>query len=80
MQLASSSDRRTLETLVARVEREFGTAAYLDDNGGAFTLRIGAFDSMNVARSECDRAISYGYINAWIVQTMIPPYQFIREE
>ncbi len=80
VQLASADDRRVLEALVARVEREFGTTAYIDYLGSVCALRIGAYDNMDKAGSERDRAISYGYKNAWIVQTRIPPHQFISEE
>jgi hypothetical protein len=80
VQLASSTDRMVLDALVARVEREFGTKVYLDCLGSASVLRIGAFNAMENAASERDRAISYGYTNAWIVQTKIPPHQFISEE
>jgi len=82
VQLASSSQdgRKVLEALVNRVEREFGSRAYIDCQGNGCALRIGAYDDMKEARSERDRAISYGYKNAWIVQTKIPLHQFISEE
>ena len=80
VQLASSSDLEALETLVNRVEREFGSVAYLVDLGGYWVLRIGAFDNQDAAERERDRAVSYGYKNAWIVQTGIPPHQIQREE
>ena len=43
VQLASSTNRGELEALVRRVEREFGSTAYLEEHEGFFTLRIGAF-------------------------------------
>lgn len=80
VQLASSPDRKVLEDIVARVEREFGSESYLVDFDGYSALRIGAFDNLEAAGRERDRAVSYGYKNAWIVQTRIPPYQIQREE
>ena len=80
VQLASSSDRKALENMIGRVEREFGTSAYLVDLDKYYALRIGAFDNLESAGRERDRAVSYGYRNAWIVQTMIPPHQIQREE
>ncbi len=80
VQLASAAEKKTLEALVSRVEREFGVSAYLDRTESGYGLRIGAFTGMEAAGSERDRAVSYGYKNAWIVQTRIPPHQFKREE
>ncbi len=80
VQLASAADKKTLEALVSRVEREFGASAYVDRIESGYALRIGAFAGMEAAADERDRAVSYGYKNAWIVQTRIPPHQFKREE
>ena len=80
VQLASSPARKALEELVQSVEREFGSAAYLEDHDGVVTLRIGAFTSLQAAQRERDRAVTYGYKNAWIVQTPIPLHQFNHQE
>jgi len=80
VQLASSADRKVLEKIVPRVEREFDSESYLVDFDGYSALRIGAFDNLDAAGRERDRAVSYGYKNAWIVQTRIPPHQIQREE
>ena len=80
VQLASSTDKDELAGIVGRVEREFGTAVYLEELEGKYVLRIGAFDNLVSAGRERDRAVSYGYKNTWIVQTRIPPNQIQREE
>lgn len=76
VQLASAPESKVLEELVSRVEREFGRSVYIDRTESGYALRIGAFDGIKAAGSERDRAISYGYKNAWIVQTRIPQHQF----
>jgi len=80
VQLASSSDKKVLESIISQVEREFDSPAYLVDLDGYWALRIGAFDNLESASRERDRAVSYGYKAAWIVQTGIPPHQIQREE
>jgi len=60
-----------LEAIVKRVEREFSTKAFVEEHGGRFVLRIGSFLHLDQAKAERDRAVSYGYKHAWIVQTDI---------
>jgi len=71
VQLASSDNRQALEAILHRVEREFSTPAYLEEQDGRYALRIGSFLHLEQAQAERDRAVSYGYKHAWIVQTEI---------
>ncbi|MEA2063200.1 MAG: hypothetical protein U9P14_05855 [Gemmatimonadota bacterium] len=71
VQLASADKRGALEKMKLKVEREMKTAAYLDSLGGRFTLRIGDFREKKRAEVEKQRAVSYGYEHAWIVQTKV---------
>ncbi len=71
VQLASSDSLNDLEVIVKKVEREFSTRAYLEEYDGRYVLRIGSFIRLNQAQAERDRAVSYGYKHAWIVQTDI---------
>jgi len=80
VQLASSESRQDLEAIVQRVEREFSTRAYLEEQGGRYALRIGSFIRLNQAQAERDRAISYGYKHAWIVQTDISFHETQHKE
>ena len=80
VQLASSADKKELEALLARVEREFGTRPVLEELEGRYSLRIGSFRNMETAETERLRAFSYGYKYAWIVQTQIPLEDFKPEE
>ena len=80
VQLASSANKKELEALLARVEREFGTRPVLEELEGRYSLRIGSFRSMEAAETERKRAFSYGYKYAWIVQTQIPLEDFKPEE
>ena len=80
VQLASSADKKELEALLARVEREFGARPVLEESEGRYSLRIGSFRSSEAAELEQKRALSYGYKYAWIVQTQIPLEDFKPEE
>ncbi|OGF98153.1 MAG: hypothetical protein A2Z86_07235 [Candidatus Glassbacteria bacterium GWA2_58_10] len=80
VQLASSADKKELEVLLARVEREFGTRPALEESAGRYSLRIGSFRNLEAAEFERQRALSYGYKFAWIVQTQIPHEDFKPEE
>lgn len=71
VQLASSESRKDLEAIVNQVEREFSTRAYLEEHDSRYVLRIGSFIRLDQAQAERDRAVSYGYKHAWIVQTNI---------
>lgn len=71
VQLASSDSRKELGAIVKRVEREFSTRAYLEEYDSRYALRIGSFIRLDQAQAERDRAVSYGYKHAWIVQTDI---------
>jgi cell division septation protein DedD len=80
VQLASSKNREELVALVQRIEREFGSPPYLEEHEGFFTLRIGAYLDKQDAAAERERAVSYGYKHAWIVQTYISPGEIKRKE
>ena len=80
VQLASSDSRRDLEALLQRVEREFSTTAYLEEQDGRYALRIGSFIRLEQAQAERDRAVSYGYKHAWIVQTDISFHEIQHKE
>ncbi|MFH1071042.1 MAG: SPOR domain-containing protein [Candidatus Glassbacteria bacterium] len=80
VQLASSQSREELAALLRRVEREFGLTPYLEGQEGFFTLRIGAFLDRQDAAAERERAVSYGYKYAWIVQTYVSPGEIKRKE
>jgi uncharacterized protein YceK len=80
VQLASSDSRQDLEALLPRVEREFSTTAYLEEQDGRYALRIGSFIRLEQAQAERDRAVSYGYKHAWIVQTDISFHEIQHKE
>jgi hypothetical protein len=71
VQLASAEIKKDLETLALGVEREFETKVYLDKFGDRFYLRIGDFLEKSRAQALREKAVSYGYRHAWIVQTPI---------
>ena len=80
VQLASSDRVEDLEAIVQRVEREFSTRVYLEEQDGRYALRIGSFIRLNQARAEKERAISYGYKHAWVVQTDISFHEIQHKE
>ncbi|MBN2288328.1 MAG: SPOR domain-containing protein [Candidatus Glassbacteria bacterium] len=73
VQLASSERREELEPLMIKVESEMKTAAYLELHSDRYTLRIGDFRNKAEADAERNRAVSFGYRHAWVVQTRVVP-------
>jgi len=73
VQLASAEKREILETMRSSVERELEARAYVEKHYDRFTLRIGDYIRQADAEAKREQAVSYGYKNAWIVQTLISP-------
>ncbi|HUU29455.1 MAG TPA: SPOR domain-containing protein [archaeon] len=71
VQLASAEKKEELQTLCLRVEREFGTTAYLEKLGGRYCLRVGDYLDKTEAEEQRLRAVSFGFKHAWIVQALI---------
>jgi hypothetical protein len=71
VQLASAEEREILDTMRLSVERELETRAYVEKHYDLFTLRIGDYIRHADAEAKRRQAVSYGFKNAWIVQTFI---------
>ncbi|MCE5271829.1 SPOR domain-containing protein [bacterium] len=73
VQIASSENRKELDRLVTRVEREFETKSHIDQFGGRWCLRIGDCRKRDAAELLRERAVEFGFKYAWVVQVDLPP-------
>lgn len=73
IQLASSEERREIERLVQRVERELESKTYIERYSGRFCLRVGDFEDRAEAETLRVRAVAYGFRFAWVVQDSVFP-------
>jgi len=73
VQVASSDNRKDLDRLVARVEREFEAKSHIDQYDGKWCLRVGDCRKREDAERMRERAVEFGFKYAWVVQVDLPP-------
>ncbi len=71
VQLASSTNKKDLDRLVERVEREFQVKSYIDNHSGRWSLRVGDCQNRQEAEYLRQQAVNFGFKYAWIVQAKV---------
>lgn len=71
VQIASSLNKKDLDRLVERVEREFQVKSHIENYSGRWSLRVGDCQNRQEAENLRQQAVNFGFKYAWIVQANV---------